>query len=87
MLPPHSAACFPSRRLTHTTSDIKRLVWPFFVWGAVIVVIYLVSFLQFAGVEESLIDLKMFERSLDQASRTMHYVNELALEQVGAVVR
>ncbi len=70
------------RRLTHTTSDIKHLAWPFFAWGAVIVVIYLVSYLQFASVEESLVNLKMFERSTGQAARTMYYMNELALEAV-----
>ncbi|GLI68263.1 hypothetical protein VaNZ11_012618, partial [Volvox africanus] len=71
---------FTKKRLTHTTSDIKHLAWPFFAWGAIIAVIYLVSYLQFAGVEESLVNLKMFERSTAQASRTMYYVNELALE-------
>lgn len=44
--------------------------------------IYLVSYLQFAGVEESLVNLKMFERSAAQAARTMYYMNELALEAV-----
>ncbi|GIL79405.1 hypothetical protein Vretimale_18290 [Volvox reticuliferus] len=71
---------FTKKRLTHTTSDIKHLAWPFFAWGIIIVVIYLVSYLQFAGVEESLVNLKMFERSTAQASRTMYYINELALE-------
>ncbi|KXZ48338.1 hypothetical protein GPECTOR_28g744 [Gonium pectorale] len=73
------------KRLTHTTSDIKHLAWPFFAWGALIVIIYLVSYLQFAGVEESLVNLKMFERSTAQASRVMYYANELALETDPAV--
>ncbi|KAG2422329.1 hypothetical protein HXX76_016114 [Chlamydomonas incerta] len=68
------------KRLTHTTSDIKHLAWPFFAWGLLIMAIYLVSFLQFAGVEERLVDLKMFERSNAQASRAMYYATDLALE-------
>ncbi|KAG2487286.1 hypothetical protein HYH03_014127 [Edaphochlamys debaryana] len=69
------------KRLTHTTSDIKQLAWPFFAWGVLIVIIYLVSYLQFASVETSLVNLKMFQRSTAQASRCMYYANELALEQ------
>lgn len=49
--------------------------------------IYLVSFLQFAGVEERLVDLKMFERSNAQASRAMYYATDLALEPVSGRVQ
>ena len=55
------------------------LVWPFFVWGILILLSYAIGIASLKGLNDDLINVKLVERSLGQASRVTFYANELAL--------
>lgn len=63
--------------------ELYQLVWPFLLWGALIAVMYGVSFKKLASINEGIIAVKLGQRTLVQTSRVTYYTNEVALAQVG----
>lgn len=77
-----AAALLKQKCLTHTKRDLLRLTLPFLVWAVTMLILYAATTVSLTSVGSKLVDLKLLERSMDQASRTIYYAAEVALATV-----
>lgn len=55
------------------------MTWPFLVWGSLILLSYAVSLSSLSGLSADLVNVKLFQRSLGQASRVVFFANGVRL--------
>ncbi len=74
---------FNGKSLSNSAHDIVRLLWPFLAWGALVVLLYGISFASFNSMNGKLVAIKLVRRTVAQESRLVYYATEAALGQVG----
>lgn len=75
----------PSSYRQCRSMDMYRLVWPFMLWGMLVMIVYGTTYASMDNINKGVIAVKLGQRSLGQASRVAYYVGEVVLGQVRAL--
>lgn len=72
------------KRLRHGARDLVALAWPFVAWGALVTVLYGISYARLVAVGHDLVAEKLGLRTVGQISRVAFYAGEAALTEPAA---
>ena len=73
---------FNGKTLVNSAKDAYRLTWPFLVFGALLIGLYVNDYRDFDSMNEVLKYTKMGQRTLAQSSRVSYIMNYLVLRSV-----
>ena len=65
-----------------SSKDVYKLVSPFLLWGALVMMLYGIGYSEFAGLEDALVAVKLGHRTMAQAARVAFFAGEVSLNGV-----
>jgi hypothetical protein len=73
---------FNGKTLVNSAKDAYRFTWPFLVFGALLVGLYVNDYKNFNSLNEVVVYTKLGQRTLSQISRVCYYMDYLVLHAV-----